>query len=113
MRRLKLKAVYPNHRFPPWLTEDATRDRSNRLLDAWRNIRGTASFAVPWISIWRLTLKLSKLGYLATVMAPKVDDSREIGDAQGQDRRGHHDKDRRMMDRQPIDVCIDGGATAM
>jgi len=27
------KALYPNHRSPPWLTEDATRDRSNRLLD--------------------------------------------------------------------------------
>jgi len=25
--------VYPDHRSPPWLTEDATRDRSNRLLD--------------------------------------------------------------------------------
>ena len=26
------KLIYPNHRLPPWLTEDATRDRSNRLL---------------------------------------------------------------------------------
>jgi hypothetical protein len=26
------KALYPNHRLPFWLTEDATRDRSNRLL---------------------------------------------------------------------------------
>jgi hypothetical protein len=52
LRRLKTKAVYPDHRFPPWptedatprslepnhrptpwLTEDAPRDRSNRLLD--------------------------------------------------------------------------------
>jgi uncharacterized protein len=33
------KALNPNHRLPPWLTEDATRDRSNRLLGpnlAWR-----------------------------------------------------------------------------
>ena len=33
LRQRQTKAVYLNHRFPPWLTEDATRDRSNRLLD--------------------------------------------------------------------------------
>jgi hypothetical protein len=33
VRQPKTKAVYPDHRSPPWLTEDATRDRSNRLLD--------------------------------------------------------------------------------
>ena len=33
LRRLKTKLIYLNHRLPPWLTEDATRDRSNRLLD--------------------------------------------------------------------------------
>jgi hypothetical protein len=33
LRRRRTKALYPNHRLPPWLTEDATRDRSNRLLD--------------------------------------------------------------------------------
>jgi hypothetical protein len=27
------KLLYPNHRLPPWPNEDATRDRSNRLLD--------------------------------------------------------------------------------
>jgi hypothetical protein len=26
------KLIYPDHRLPPWLTEDAPRDRSNRLL---------------------------------------------------------------------------------
>jgi hypothetical protein len=31
--RRETKLIYPNHRLPPWLTEDATRDRSNRLLD--------------------------------------------------------------------------------
>jgi hypothetical protein len=25
--------LYPNHRLPPWFTEDAARDRSNRWLD--------------------------------------------------------------------------------
>jgi hypothetical protein len=34
LRRCKTKQIYPNHRPPPWLTEDATRDRSNRLLDS-------------------------------------------------------------------------------
>jgi len=27
------KLIYPDHRSSPWLTEDAPRDRSNRLLD--------------------------------------------------------------------------------
>jgi hypothetical protein len=31
-RRRRTKALYPNHRLPPWLNEDETRDRSNRLL---------------------------------------------------------------------------------
>jgi hypothetical protein len=34
LRRRQSKLLYPNHRLPPWLTEDAiTRDRSNRWLD--------------------------------------------------------------------------------
>jgi hypothetical protein len=33
LRRRQTKALYLNHRLPPWLNEDATRDRSNRLLD--------------------------------------------------------------------------------
>src|SRR5579863_4198079 len=33
LRRHPPKLVYPNHRLPPWLTEDATRDRSSRGLD--------------------------------------------------------------------------------
>jgi len=32
MRGLKTKVICPDHRLPPWLAEDATRDRSNRLL---------------------------------------------------------------------------------
>ena len=32
LRQRQTKLIYPNHRSPPWLTEDATRDRSNRLL---------------------------------------------------------------------------------
>jgi hypothetical protein len=32
LRQGQTEALYPNHRLPPWLTEDATRDRSNRLL---------------------------------------------------------------------------------
>ena len=31
--RRRSKMIYPNHRLPPWLIEDAPRDRSNRLLD--------------------------------------------------------------------------------
>ena len=33
LHKRQTKAVYLNHRLPLWLTEDATRDRSNRLLD--------------------------------------------------------------------------------
>jgi hypothetical protein len=33
LRQRQTKALYPNHRLPPWLTEEASRDRSNRLLD--------------------------------------------------------------------------------
>ena len=33
LRRRPAKLVYLNHRLPPWLNEDATRDRSNRLLE--------------------------------------------------------------------------------
>ena len=34
LHRRQTKALYPNHRSSPWLAEDATRDRSNRLLGA-------------------------------------------------------------------------------
>ena len=33
LRRRQTQPLYSNHRFPPWLTEDAARDRSNQLLD--------------------------------------------------------------------------------
>ena len=34
LRQRQSKALDPNHRPPPWLTEDTPRDRSNRLLGA-------------------------------------------------------------------------------
>src|ERR1700730_15555332 len=34
LHQRQTKALYPNHRLPPWPNEDAPRDRSNRLLDA-------------------------------------------------------------------------------
>ena len=33
VRCRQTKLIYPDHRPSPWRTEDATRDRSNRLLD--------------------------------------------------------------------------------
>jgi hypothetical protein len=33
LRQRQTKALHLNHQPPPWLTEDDTRDRSNRLLD--------------------------------------------------------------------------------
>jgi hypothetical protein len=32
LRQRQTKALYPNHRPAPWLIEEATRDRSSRLL---------------------------------------------------------------------------------
>ena len=32
LHQCQTKALYFNHRFPPWSTEGAARDRSNRLL---------------------------------------------------------------------------------
>jgi hypothetical protein len=39
LRQRQTKALYPNHRLPPWLTEDAPRDRSNRLLGAFVKVK--------------------------------------------------------------------------
>jgi len=40
LHRRRTEALYPSHRLPPWLTEDASpRDRSNRLLGASERIR--------------------------------------------------------------------------
>jgi hypothetical protein len=36
LRQRQTKAVYPDHPFPLWLTEDVARDRSNRLLAVMR-----------------------------------------------------------------------------
>ena len=33
LRKRRTKMLYTNHRLPPWLTEDDTRDRSNPLLE--------------------------------------------------------------------------------
>jgi hypothetical protein len=32
LRQRESKLLYPDHRLPPWPTEDAIRDRSNRWL---------------------------------------------------------------------------------
>jgi hypothetical protein len=45
LRCRQTKLIDPDHRLPPWLTEDATRDRSNRLLDACADIRSTTARA--------------------------------------------------------------------
>jgi hypothetical protein len=37
LHQRRTKALYLNHRSTPWLTEDVTRDRSNRLLEADRS----------------------------------------------------------------------------
>ena len=39
LHQRQAKALYLNHRPPPWLAEDAPRDRSNRLLDDSHSVR--------------------------------------------------------------------------
>ena len=34
LRRRQMKLIYPNHRFTPYATEVAARNRSNRLLQS-------------------------------------------------------------------------------
>jgi hypothetical protein len=36
LRRRETKPIHPHHRLSPWFTEDAARDRSNRLLEGAR-----------------------------------------------------------------------------
>jgi hypothetical protein len=43
LRQRQTKLIYPNHRIPPFLIEDATRDRSNRLLEVIIATRGKKS----------------------------------------------------------------------
>jgi hypothetical protein len=50
------KLLFPNHRSPPWLTEDATRDRSNRLLD----YRAAPAPKLPLNSADQLTPSLAR-----------------------------------------------------
>jgi hypothetical protein len=40
-RQRPTKLIYADHRLPPWLTEDAPRDRSNRLLGGAQLMRPT------------------------------------------------------------------------
>jgi hypothetical protein len=44
LRQRQTKALYLNHRSTPWLTEDATRDRSNRLLGVEATSKNTVHF---------------------------------------------------------------------
>ena len=39
LHQRQTKALCPDHRLPPWLTEDARRDRSNRLLGLYPRTR--------------------------------------------------------------------------
>jgi hypothetical protein len=41
------KLIYPDHRLPPWLTEDAARDRSNRLLDGFADGKFASAQIAP------------------------------------------------------------------
>jgi len=54
LRQRQTKMLYPSHLLPPWLTEDAARDRSNRLLGTCVRIKDDPSsersalrYAVP------------------------------------------------------------------
>ena len=57
LRQPKTKLIYPDHRLPPWPNEDATRDRSNRLLGIAPTLTSRACDAVKRSlssrSLWR------------------------------------------------------------
>src|SRR5580658_22110 len=42
VRHRQTEPLNPNHRSPPWFTEDAPRDRSNRLLGFTKNLNHCA-----------------------------------------------------------------------
>jgi hypothetical protein len=72
VRRRPTKLFYPNHRLPPWLTEDAARDRSNRLLDC----RATPASKLTLGSIAELTLGL--VGRKDPVVVPATGAQRRL-----------------------------------
>jgi len=48
LHQRQTKALYPDHRLPPWLTEDAARDRFNRLLDGCADGKFALSKMAPY-----------------------------------------------------------------
>ena len=52
LRRRPTKLIYPDHRLPPGLTEDVTRDRSNRLLEADRSDHACFRFRNNGNQLW-------------------------------------------------------------
>jgi len=73
LRRRQTKVLYPNHRLPPWRTEEDTGDRSNRLLD----IATTGSF-LPTGQILRDLLDGKKITP-KTRLRPEVNAHPDIG----------------------------------
>src|ERR1700722_2444092 len=69
LRNRQTKMLFPDHRLPPWLTEDAPRDRSNRLLD----IRAaTPHPGVPWDCGSPLEAAFALLPKERVVLAPNL-----------------------------------------
>jgi|SRR5580658_7395260 hypothetical protein len=71
LHQRQTKALYPHHLPPPWLTEDATRDRSNRLLGIVRgNVDSTArEFEATHDLVRRHHLKYT-IGLASTIQYP-------------------------------------------
>ena len=73
LRRHPTELIYPDHRLPPWLNEDATRDRSNRLLDVYGTGDRSASIAVPQFTRWRARINLTNHRTRVVPAAPEID----------------------------------------
>jgi hypothetical protein len=73
LRQRQTKALDPNHRLPPWLTQAAPRDRSNRLLDACGDGDRSASVVVPQLARSRTRIKLSDHCTRVRPAAPEID----------------------------------------
>src|SRR5277367_3129137 len=67
LHQRRTKALYPNHRLPPWPNEDTPRDRSNRLLEVAPRMtqatKGTATISLIW-SVTKNTGLLQTIGQM-------------------------------------------------
>jgi hypothetical protein len=88
LRQRQTKALYLNHRPPPWPTEDVTRDRSNRLLGGDLNIFDVAGRRGNGIAVFTQSIQVKFYGFANGLLRrgqclTRGDASRKVGDIRG------------------------------